>query len=59
MSEEALTVGGGFLILAFVLSVASPQLTPHLNANLRLWAAFFAIIGVIIIAIRLQSMGGR
>lgn len=59
MGEEALTIGGGFLTFGFVLNIASPQLSPHLNANLGLWGAFFAIIGLIIIAIRLKSMGRR
>lgn len=59
MSEEALAIGGGFVVFGFVLNIASPQLSPHLNANLGLWGAFFAIIGLIIIAIRLKSMGRR
>jgi hypothetical protein len=59
MAEEALAIGGGFLIFGFALNVASPQLSPLLNANLGLWGAFFAIIGLIVIAIRLKSMGRR
>jgi len=59
MSEEALAIGGSFLIFGFVLNVASPQLSPLINANLGLWGAFFAIIGLIVIGIRLNSMGRR
>ncbi len=44
MAEEALAIGGGFLIFGFVLNVASPQLSPHLNANLGLWGVFFIVI---------------
>lgn len=59
MSEEALAVGGGFIIFGFALNVASPYISPHLNANLGLWGVFFVVIGIIIIAIRLKSMGRR
>jgi hypothetical protein len=59
MAEEALAIGGGFLIFGFTLNVASPQLSPHLNANLGLWGVFFIIIGLIVIAIRLKSMSRR
>jgi hypothetical protein len=59
MAEEALAIGGGFLIFGFGLSVASPQLSPYLNANLGLWGVFFIGIGIVIIAIRLKSMNSR
>jgi hypothetical protein len=59
MAEEALAIGGGFLIFGFALNVASPQLSPILNVNLGLWGAFFVMIGLIVLAIRLKSMGRR
>jgi len=59
MAEEALAIGGGFLIFGFALNVANPQLSSHLNANLGLWGVFFILIGLIVIAIRLKSMGYR
>ena len=57
MAEEALAIGGGFLIFGFALNVTSPQLSPHLNANLGLWGVFFIFVGLIIIATQLKSMG--
>ena len=59
MTEEALAIGGGFLIFGFVLKVSSPELSPHLNANLGLWGLFFITVGLIVVAIRLKSMGRR
>lgn len=59
MAEEALAIGVGLLLIGFVLNVASPHVSPFLNANLGLWGGFFAIIGLIVIAIRLKSMGRR
>lgn len=59
MAEEALAIGAGLLLVGFVLNVASPQVSPVLNANLGLWGAFFVVIGLIVIAMRLKSMGGR
>ena len=59
MSEDALVVGGGFLIFGFLLNIASPHISPYLNANLGIWGGFFALIGIVVIAIRLRSMGRR
>jgi hypothetical protein len=59
MAEEALAIGGGFLIFGFGLNLASPHISPHLNANLGLWGVFFIVIGLIVIAIRLKSMNHR
>jgi hypothetical protein len=59
MSNEPLVIGVALLIVGFVLNVASPHLSPSLNANLGLWGGFFAIIGLIIIAIRLRAMMAR
>lgn len=59
MSEDALAVGGVFLILGFILNIASPQFFVHLNVNLGIWGIFFVLVGIVVIAIRLRSMGRR
>lgn len=59
MSEEPLAVGGSFVIVGFILSVAHPYISPSIKANIGLWGVFFILIGLLIIVIRLRSMTTR
>lgn len=56
MAEEALAIGVGLMIVGFTLNVASPHVSALLEANVGLWGGFFALIGLVIIAIRLRAM---
>lgn len=59
MADDGLAIAVILLMIGFVLNVASPHLSPYLDANLGLWGAFFALIGLITFAIRLRAMSSR
>lgn len=59
MSDDPLVIGVALLFVGFVLNVSSPHLSPSVNANLGLWGGFFALLGLIIIGIRLMDILSR
>ena len=56
MSDQAISIGGVFVVLGFGLNVLNPQMSSYIGVNLGAWGIFFVIVGLVVIGNRLRSM---
>lgn len=56
MSEEPLSIGGGFLAGGFIIHILAPTLSAIADVHIRGWAWLFLLVGLTTIALRLLTM---